>query len=493
MGKHLERAEILIEQHRYDLAEVSVRQEIAENPDSTRGHSTLALCLINQGKFAAETLESIDYALSLDVEDDWHHYLLALYWCHRCNFERARLALDVAIELDPNSEHYFYLLAFILCEQGENKFQNKYLSFFNLAFINESYFIRSDLQPVFIPIERSLALNPEYLPTLNLLTRLLITTGRNRQALKNSRSALSIDPNDEDAHNLHGQILTKCSKYSAAVESFRSALRIDPTLESARLGLLEAMRSQYWIYRWVSATNWRGRLLLFFLFPFLPITLKIAAKHLARCTDGRISIHMAVLEIFLIILLLLIPVLIVWSFIAIPVGVILAVLVDRNIGIGLILVVVLSTIVTISYPAQWIFNLFLQLDRENKLLLSLSDLIIASYVAGLTMTLWISIDTYLAMSIYQIPDRKMVISILGIVGGIFTTIGTFLPLYTQRYRHILSSGSIKMSICYQLGVSILGAIGIGIYLHFGTLGIFGYILITSIKLAPVIANFIVKN
>jgi Flp pilus assembly protein TadD len=363
MGKHLDRAEILLEQHRYDLAEAAIRQEIAENPDSMRGHSTLALCLINQGKFAIETFELINYVLSLDAEDDWHHYLLALYWCHHCKFDRARSAIEAAIELDPNSAHYFYLLAFILMEEGGSKFQNKYLSFFDLSFINESYFIRSDLKPVFLPIERSLALNPEYLPTLNLLTRLLITTGRNRQALENSLSALSLDPNDEDAHDLHGHILTKLSKYSAAVESFKSALSIDPTLESARLGLLEAMRSQYWIYRWISITNWRGRLLLFCLFPLLPITLKIVTKHLARSAAGKISIHTAVFEILFILLFLLIPILIVWSFIAIPVGIILAVLVDRNLWLGLLLVAIPIAIVVFGYPAQWIFNLFLQLDR----------------------------------------------------------------------------------------------------------------------------------
>ena len=131
-------------------------------------------------------------------------------------------------------------------------------------------------------IEQSLAINPDYLPTLNLLTKLLIRIGENRQALKSSLSALSIDPNDEDAHNLHGQLLTKYGKYSAAVESFKSALSIDSTLTSAKKGLLEAMRSQYWIYPWISITNWRGRLVLFLIFSFLIVAIKLAGKHKSR-------------------------------------------------------------------------------------------------------------------------------------------------------------------------------------------------------------------
>ena len=88
MGKYLDRAEILIEQNRYDLAETAVRQEIAEDPDSERGYSTLALCLINQRKLGGEILDLINYALSLNAENDWNHYLLALYWCELCDFVR---------------------------------------------------------------------------------------------------------------------------------------------------------------------------------------------------------------------------------------------------------------------------------------------------------------------------------------------------------------------------------------------------------------------
>ena len=34
MGKHLDRAEILLDLDKYDLAEKELRQEIVENPDS---------------------------------------------------------------------------------------------------------------------------------------------------------------------------------------------------------------------------------------------------------------------------------------------------------------------------------------------------------------------------------------------------------------------------------------------------------------------------
>ncbi len=488
MGKHLDRAEIPIEQNRYDLAEVAARQEIAENPDSERGYSTLALCLVSQHKLARETLDLINYALSLNAENDWNHYLLAMYWCDLCDFDRARLAIETAIELDPNSEHYFYLLAFILFAQGESKFEGKARSFFNLSFLHESYFIRSELEPVFTPIEQSLALNPEYLPTLNLLTRLLIRIGKNRQALNSSLSALSIDPNDEDAHDLHGQILTKNGKYSAAVESFKSALSIDPTLTSAKKGLLEAMRSQYWFYAWISITNWRGRLVLFAIFPFLIVAMKVGNKYNSTAAD-RLSIFSSILESILITFLVIIPLFIAWLFVTLPIGAIVFLLINENLVIGLGILLTIVTVAIISFPAQWIFNLFLKIDSKNKLLFSVWDSAIANYVTGLTITILISVYTYVAMSFYQLPARS-VIHMLWIVGGIFTALATFLPTNSGNYWGSQSSGSRKLAIYYQLIIGILGTIGIWIYPQRGTLGALGYVLTFLVLLSPLAIVFI---
>jgi tetratricopeptide (TPR) repeat protein len=79
MGRHFDRAQILIEQGRYDLAEIELRKELAENPYLDRGYGNLALCFINQRKLTAETLELVNRALSIDAENDWNYYLLSIY------------------------------------------------------------------------------------------------------------------------------------------------------------------------------------------------------------------------------------------------------------------------------------------------------------------------------------------------------------------------------------------------------------------------------
>jgi hypothetical protein len=300
---------------------------------------------------------------------------------------------------------------------------------------------------------------------------------------------LSIDPNDEDAHNLHGQLLTKYGKYSAAVESFKSALSIDSTLTSAKKGLLEAMRSQYWIYPWISITNWRGRLVLFLIFSFLIVAIKLAGKHKSRFFYRKMSIYLSTLELGLITFFVIVPLFIVWILVATLIGVILLLITNDNLAIALSIFVTLITIVIISFPAQWMFNLFLQADPKNKLLFSVWDSVMANYVTGLTITILISVYTYIGMSFYQIPART-VIPMLWIVGGIFTTLATFSPTNSVNYWNSQPAGLRKFAIYYQLIIAVFGIIGVWAYPQRGNLGALGYVLIFLVLLSPLVIVFI---
>jgi tetratricopeptide (TPR) repeat protein len=423
MGKHFDRAQILIEQNRYDLAEKELRQEIAENPDFDRGYGYLALCLINQQQLTAETLELIEHALSLNVENDWNHCLLALYWYNKNNFNRARSTIEVAIELNPNSEYYFYILACILFDRGKSKFAIAAGATRGLAYLCESYFIRVYLKYVFAPLEKSLSLNPKYSPALNLMTNLLLTTGRTKRALVNNQTALQVDPNNAISHKWQGLILTDLGRYSDAIEHFKSALSIDPSFQEAKDGLLEAMRSQYWIYPWISMTNWRGKLSFCLAFPIGCIAV-LVVRDLAT---GSVNIKTP---------------------------------------LELVIYAIMIAVIVLSFPAQWIFNLVLQLEPKNKFLITAKDAILGNYAAGLTVTILLSI--YATMCFDNTPARTTAMMMVGIIGGMFIPTVTFLPI--ERHNK-----SLIRSIGYQLGVGILGLINIGIYLKFNDLGMLGYI------------------
>jgi tetratricopeptide (TPR) repeat protein len=189
MGKHLDRAQILLEQNRYDLAEQELRQEIAENLELAEAYSPLAFCLIKQRKSSDEALKLIRYALSLDAEDDRNHYVLAIFWYCQGKLDLARSAIAAAIELDPNSSVYFWTLAYILFDRAQVQFQAASVGSRGVLELFKSYAMRPFLKPVFPPLEKSLALDPQYLPALNLYTELLILTGRNQKALVSNRAA----------------------------------------------------------------------------------------------------------------------------------------------------------------------------------------------------------------------------------------------------------------------------------------------------------------
>jgi tetratricopeptide (TPR) repeat protein len=436
VGKHFDRAQILIEQGRYDLAETELREEIAENPNLDRGYGTLALCFINERKLTSETLELIQHALSLDAENDWNYYVLAIYWYHRNDFDRAVVAIKIAIEIESNSYFYFYILASVLADRGQAKFELDTTTNRIFHLIRVSYFIRPYLKSVFPSLEKSLALNPQYLPALNLQTNLLGATGQIKRALHSSRAALEIDPDNAIAHRLHGQILTDCGIYSEAVEYFQSALRIDPTYNQAKQGLLEAMRSQYWIYPWISITNWRGRLVFLLTFP-----IGIIAISLIRNTLDASALDKTHLELFI------------YS--------------------------IISTIVILSFPSQLIFNLFLRLEEKNKLLINIQDAIVVNYTTGLTTTILFSI--YTAMVFGNNSDRYTEMTIVSIVVAAIASISTFLPINSQ-------SKSPFFSIGYQLSVAILGIISIVVYIKFNDLEricpLFGFLVLGS----PLIAT-----
>ena len=456
MGKHLDRADILLDLDKYDLAEKELRQEIAENPDSDLAYGSLARCLINQRKLGAETIETIEYALSLNAENDWLHYLFAVYWHMKGEFNQAQKAIGVAIELDPNSPLYFDTLARILFDRGNDNFKTHSWRVLVIIFVFsrgilwpiswgisatfKSYWLRSYLQPVFTPLEKSLSLDPEYLSALNLQTQLLINTNRSHRALASSLNALETDPNDRTAHKLHGQILLRLGKYATAREHFQSALRIDPSSAESKAGLLEAVRSQSWIYPWMSITNWRGILVLAIAFA-----------------------------------------------IAVAIGISTTWFNNESVFIIFTYLIFIPAIF-VSLAARSIFNLFLQLNPKNKLLItssiSIQDIIFGNYIASLIIAIISS--TYFFSCFLLISDNgtaQAIVSVtLGVIAGMFISTVTFLPTIDRQRLH-------SLPLIYQLVVGGLGLVNIAIYLSSNHVGTLYSLFFWLVFLSPVFAIY----
>jgi tetratricopeptide (TPR) repeat protein len=467
MGKHLDRAEILLDLDKYDLAEKELRQEIVENPDSDLAHGSLARCLINQRKLGADTLQIVEYALSLNPENDWLHYLLAVYWHMSGDFNRAQTAIGVSIELDPNSPLYFDTLARILFDRGNDNFKTHSRRVLALIFIFsrgvlwpiswgisatfKSYWLRSYLQPVFAPLEKSLSLDPEYLSALNLQTQLLINTNRSHRALDSSLYALRIDPNDGTAHRLHAQTLLRLGKYTPARDHFQSSLSIDPSSTESKAGLLEAVRSQYWLYPWISITNRRGILVIIGVFT---IDVALGISTIWFKNEGMFALFSC---------LIFIPA------------------------------------ICLGFGSKSIFNLFLQFHPTNKIpikrSISLWETIFGNYIASLIIAIISSI--YLFTCFIFISDHKLfqpiattnlgIITVtIGVIAGIFISTLTFLPVF-GRY------GSRSLSLIYPLLLSQVGLFTIALHLSTNQIGSFGKIFFWLVFLSPAVAIYSSKS
>lgn len=404
---HFKRAEVLYDQGRYDLAEKELRQEIAINPDFPNAYSLLGLCLIHQKKFApdlkaikvggrfqsnkhksTEALTAIQQAIQLNPTNDWFHSNLATYWYHRGEYDRAKIALNEAIKLNPNSAYYFYLLACIFTDQGERNYQVVYVNSRGTAIMIEKLLLRYYLRNTFAPIKQSLSIDPNYIYALTLYTTLLIRTGSNKAALEISSQALNLDPENAIAHKNHGLLLTINGSYLAAVEYFQTALQIDPNLKDAKNGLLEALRSRYAIYHWLSLTNNRGKAIFLSVIPIMfAVTLFIRDM-----TSGSVNIKTP-LE-----------------------------LVIYAIGI---------TIIIFSFSASWTFNYLLQFDQIGKSILTKQDVIISGSCSVLALTFLSAIHA--SMCFDDTPSRTFAMNLVGIIGSAFIPIVN-LPCLNNKSR-----------------------------------------------------------
>lgn len=239
MGIHFERAQLLVEQNRFDLAEQQLRQELANIPNDAISHALLAICLSEQGRIE-EALSEAKTAVGLGPHLSYNHYILANIHYEQKNFVEAEKFLNTAINIDPDEPDYFALLAAINFDQ--KKWQEALKS-----------------------AEHALQLEPEHVNSTNLRAMSLVKLGRGEEAIQAIDSALRRDPQNAVSHANQGWTLLHQGRHQKALDHFREALRLDPELDWAREGIIEALKARHFVYRimlryifWVSKLSNRA-------------------------------------------------------------------------------------------------------------------------------------------------------------------------------------------------------------------------------------------
>ena len=218
----IERAQLLYQQSRYDLAEAELRQALGEDPGHPYGHALLALTLVLRNEMKEATKEAQE-AIHLAPDYAFAHYALAKVWYQRDHFDESRTAIEEAIRLDPEDAHYRFLLGAI-------------------------HFDERRWSEALQSAEEGLQLDAEHASCTNLRAMALVKLGRGGEAGDAIDAALARDPENAATHANQGWALLHEGKADEALPHFKESLRLNPNSAWAREGIVEALKARNPVY-----------------------------------------------------------------------------------------------------------------------------------------------------------------------------------------------------------------------------------------------------
>jgi tetratricopeptide (TPR) repeat protein len=222
MSPNLQRALLLYQQSRFELAEPELRQALAADPDDAYAHALLALCLAHREQFDEATQEARQ-AIHLAPDFAFAHYAMANVLQDRRRYDEAIAAISEALRLEPEDADYCALLSQIRLDQRNWP---------------------AGLEAA----ERGLQFDPGHISCTNLRAIALVKLGRKAEAGATIDAALARNPDDAITHANQGWTYLEQSDPRKALEHFREALRLEPTNEWARAGIVEALKARNIVY-----------------------------------------------------------------------------------------------------------------------------------------------------------------------------------------------------------------------------------------------------
>ena len=240
MPEALDRAFLLFNQSRFDLAEREVRRALSESPDDPMAHALLSFCRSAAKDHDGATTEAVQ-AVAHGPSLPFARYALANAHYRGDRAAEALEAIDAAIELDPTDADAHALRSAILIQ-------------------------RRRWPEALAAADFALRLDPSHQNAANFRALVLVKLGRKEEAGETIRGALQQEPENAMSHANLGWALLHKSDYKQALIHFREALRIDADLDWARVGMVEALKARYLPYRlllrfflWMSTLSGRAR------------------------------------------------------------------------------------------------------------------------------------------------------------------------------------------------------------------------------------------
>lgn len=246
-----ERARILAEQGRYNLAMEEAAAYLADHPNSSQGHTLLSFCHSQKDEHK-QAVSQAQQALALAPDDDFCHFALARAYYYGNNLKEAEAAIATALNIDPDDPDYHAQAAMVFHEQ------RKFDKALNSA-------------------KAGLRLDPNNSTCCNMQVITLLETNGISEAEQIVAQALRLTPDSAFAHTAQGWVSLHHGQSAIAREAFREALRIKPDSQWAREGMMEGLKAKNFLYRWVlrydlwlKGLNGSQRLALIGILIFIP-------------------------------------------------------------------------------------------------------------------------------------------------------------------------------------------------------------------------------
>lgn len=219
----LQRAQILIDQERYEEATAELLSYLNESTDDPLALTLLARCRLELEEFD-EAEAGVGQALAADPTFHYAHYVQAMILRERGYPEKALVSVERALELSPISPHYHGHRSLLLASL------KKWEQALHSALVG-------------------LELNPDDPVCIHARARALTGLGRVGEAADDLKRELAENPEDPMIHANLGWLALEKNKPQEALDHFQQALSVDPEFQWARAGLMEALRARYFFYR----------------------------------------------------------------------------------------------------------------------------------------------------------------------------------------------------------------------------------------------------
>ncbi len=221
---YVERGRSFLNLGRFKAAAEELEQAIVYEPYNLDALIMLCVCYINLQDNDRSKLYT-DKLLALAPDLSIGHYYKSICADRDGNSKAAEGHIWDAINLDPRDADYWAKLSDIYSDRKE---WDKALEY----------------------ADKGLECDPENIASLNHRTQCLTKLNRMEELQTNINDTLSSDPYNAYTHSNVGWSKLEAGDYENAKKHFAEALRLNPNLENARAGMINAIKSRNFLFRW---------------------------------------------------------------------------------------------------------------------------------------------------------------------------------------------------------------------------------------------------